>query len=56
VGEDEIDRTRDGYYTGSDNAPDYIRWRMGATMYPAEKYAAGYHRPDLVAAALQGKP
>jgi WD40 repeat protein len=44
--------TPEGYYTGSDNIGDHICWRVGDTMYPGDKFAAQYHRPDLVAASL----
>ena len=47
--------TPDGYYTGSDNVGEYIRWRVEDALFPAEKYAAEYNRPDLVAKALAGK-
>ncbi len=48
--------TPEGYYAGSDNVGEYIFWRVRNAVYPAEKYAAVYHRPDRVAAALAGKP
>jgi hypothetical protein len=44
--------TPDGYYAGSKNVNACIRWRVCNTLYPARKYAAKYHRPDLVTAAL----
>ncbi len=47
--------TPEGYYAGSDNVGDYIQWSVGGVLFPAEKYAAEYHRPDLVVAALAGK-
>jgi hypothetical protein len=46
--------TPGGYYAASDTASEFIWWRVGDEMYPAEKYAAEYRRPDLVTAALRG--
>lgn len=51
-----LSHTPDGYYMGSANVGEYIRWRVADVLYPADKYAATYHRPDLVAAALANKP
>jgi WD40 repeat protein len=48
--------TPEGYYAGSGNFAEYIRWRVDGAVHSAEKYAAEYHRPDLVGAALAGKP
>jgi Tol biopolymer transport system component len=50
--------TPKGYYTGSANVGEHIRWRNAGdqTLLPADKYAAKCRRPDLVAAALRGKP
>lgn len=45
--------TPEGYYTGSENAARYIRWRVGDKLLPAEAYAKEFHRPDLVQKALQ---
>ena len=45
-----------GSYAGSYNVGDYIRWRVGNVLCSADRLAGGYHRPDLVAAALSGKP
>ena len=48
--------TPEGYYTGSGNVGEYIRWLDGGKVYPASKYEARFHRPDLVAASLSHRP
>jgi WD40 repeat protein len=45
--------TPDGYYTGSPEVGQFIRWRVGAKLLPAEAYARTYSRPDIVRAALE---
>lgn len=44
--------TPDGYYNAAPGAGRYIRWDVGDEVFPASKYAAIYHRPDKVHAAL----
>ncbi|MEM3433901.1 MAG: hypothetical protein QXP27_06970 [Candidatus Methanomethyliaceae archaeon] len=51
--------TPEGYYSASPQGEQFIRWRVGDTLFPAEKYPQ-YKRPDLVAnplsEALRGEP
>jgi WD40 repeat protein len=48
--------TPDGYYDGSAGVEQYIRWRVGGQLLPAEAYEHTYHRPDLVRKSLRGEP
>lgn len=50
---DWIAYTPDGYYIGSKNCEKYIRWRANNKLFPAAKYAAQFHRANLVAQALK---
>jgi len=47
--------TPEGYYDGSHNIKDFLRWRVGDTLSPAATYERTYHRPDRIQAALQLK-
>ena len=38
--------TPEGYYTGSPEADRLIRWRVGEKLFPAEKFAERFHRPQ----------
>jgi WD40 repeat protein len=40
--------TPEGYYDCSPGAEKYVMWRLGKELFPAEKFAKEYHRPDLV--------
>ncbi|MBU0515250.1 MAG: caspase family protein, partial [Proteobacteria bacterium] len=50
--------TPKGYYTGSVKGDRYIGWHVNrgpereAEFYPAERFAAGFFRPDVIAAVL----
>ncbi len=46
--------TPDGYYDCSPGLEDAIRWRQNGKLYPANQFAAQYHRQDLVQQALSG--
>ena len=50
--EDWITYTPEGYYTASAGAKQFIRWRVGEKLFPAETYERQFHRPDLVQKAL----
>ncbi len=47
--------TPEGYYNASPYGEQFLRWRVGNVLFPAEKYPR-YKRPDLVAKALRGEP
>lgn len=47
--------TPEGYYSGSENAARFIRWRVGDKLLPAESYAQQFNRPDLVQRAIQAE-
>ena len=47
--------TPEGYYDGSPGVERFLRWRVGDASLPADRYAATYHRPDLLRKALAGK-
>lgn len=47
--------TPDGYYTGPKEVDRALRWRQDGVLYPAAKWSAVYHRPDLVLKALKGR-
>lgn len=51
---DWIAYTPAGYYDSSPGAARFIRWRDGEKLWPAERYEATFHRPDLVQKALAG--
>jgi WD40 repeat protein len=51
---DWIAYTTDGYYDASPGAEKFIRWRVGAQLFPAARYSKRFHRPDLVQKALGG--
>ncbi len=44
--------TPDGYYDSSGSAARRLSWRVGADLFPVEAFAADFHRPDRVRAAL----
>ena len=48
--------TPEGHYLGSEGALEFIRWEVGERLFPAERYADPFHRPEKVAQALQGHP
>ncbi len=52
-GNDWITYTPEGFYDGSLSAARYIRWQMGEQFLPAETYAAQFHHPERVEAALR---
>ncbi|MCW3095147.1 MAG: repeat-containing protein [Chthonomonadaceae bacterium] len=47
-----ISYTPEGYYEGSSDIKDYLRWQVGDRLLPAERFEKRYHRPDRVQAAL----
>jgi len=47
--------TPEGYYTGSPRGKQFIHWRVGDQLFPAEAYEKQFHRPDLVQKALRGE-
>lgn len=55
VSKDYLVFTPDGYYTGTERAKEFIQWRVGNDLYPAERYEKVFHRPDLVQKALRGE-
>lgn len=44
--------TPDGFYAGSAGSERFISWRVGDKIFPAEKFKAQMHRPDLIAQVL----
>ncbi len=52
---DWIAFTPEGYYDSSPEAKQFIRWRVGDELLPAERYEKTYHRPDFVQKALRGE-
>ena len=48
--------TPEGYFDGSPDACQLVTWRMGDEVFPMERFAERFHRPDLVARALAGQP
>jgi hypothetical protein len=44
--------TPEGYFDCSINAARFIRWNVGGTLYPTERYIQSFRRPDLVRQAL----
>jgi hypothetical protein len=52
---DWIAFTPEGYYDGSAGAGQFIRWRVGDQLLPAETYERTFHRPDLVQKSLRGE-
>lgn len=55
VSTDWIAFTSENYYTGSEGVKQFIRWRVGGKILPAEAYERTFHRPDWVQKALQGE-
>src|SRR5262249_26129597 len=47
--------TPEGYFDSSTNAARFIRWNVGSTLYPAERYLRRFRRPDLVRKARRGE-
>jgi WD40 repeat protein len=48
-----ITTTPDGYFAGSANVAEFIRWNVDGVLYPASAYWDVYYRPDLVRQALK---
>jgi hypothetical protein len=48
-----ITTTPDGYFEGSANLAQFIRWNVDGVLYPAAAYWDLYYRPDLVQRALK---
>ena len=44
--------TPQGFYDGSPGIESRMRWRVGDKIFPAEPYAARFHRPDVIREAL----
>jgi hypothetical protein len=54
-GQDWLITTPEGYYDGSLNGAQMVRWRVGDSLFPVEQYEGRFKRPDLVARALRGE-
>jgi len=48
--------TPEGYYTGSEKADQYVSVRIGNNVYGVGQYREKFYRPEVVMAALAGKP
>jgi WD40 repeat protein len=55
AGKDWLVITPQGYHDGSAGGRQFVHWRVGDTLFPPERYAPQYHRPDLVKKALAGE-
>jgi hypothetical protein len=53
TGGEWITTTPDGYFEGSPNLAQLIRWNVDGVLYPAAAYWDLYYRPDLVRQALR---
>ena len=51
-----IAMTPQGYYTGSEKADQYVNVRIGNKVYGVDQYREKFYRPEVVMAALAGKP
>ena len=51
-----IAMTPEGYYTGSEKADQYVNVRIGNKVYGVDQYREKFYRPEVVMAALAGKP
>ena len=51
-----IAMTPEGYYTGSEKADQYVNVRIGNKVYGVDQYREKFYRPEVVKAALAGKP
>ena len=47
--------TPEGYYEGSSDIREVLRWSVHTKILPAITYERQYHRPDRIQAALQTK-
>jgi WD40 repeat protein len=46
--------TPEGYFDCSANAAEFVSWKIGDGIYPADEYYRKFRRPDLVKRALSG--
>jgi WD40 repeat protein len=53
VSEEWITFTPTGHYVGSAEVDGYVNWQVEEKLLPAEAFREVFHRPDLVAEALQ---
>jgi WD40 repeat protein len=51
-----IAMTPQGYYTGSEKGDQHVNVRIGNQVYGVDQYREKFYRPEVVMAALAGKP
>jgi|GEM_PF-1174084 len=44
--------TSEGYYTGSKEIEQHLRWRVGSELYPGDRFAGEYRKPEAVERVL----